>query len=419
MKKVKKSFFGGNITLWSTPTKEDNQFEEVNRRLGLNNIPTLRTKIIISKKCHQYIASLHEEFTSKERLAICKMERTNNNEFTMVDMIHPHQKAHGSEVETTDEGMERQMQYLMENDKENIHKWNCVLHSHHSMGVFWSGTDNNARLWLNDGRFMSFAIVTAYDKSDKRNISYKGCVNFYQPYNIEIDADIEYEDFDALALDEYKKIFNEALPVEKARLLEERKEELNPKIDSLFKEINDFLGVDFTDELVKNYTNVVNFKYPNKAISGLIDEIEKEAEKNVMNMIMETNSELIQRLRQSNEEVTLFENYNSQKLAQLKEHMETTKFDNTYAWYYWSWGEWEKPKQKKNKGKNKTKPTEWYYNDSNFATVMEIKDILSLPSRCAIIIGADRRWMWYDRALNVYVAIDDLDDDQWERIYND
>ena len=50
---------------------------------------------------------------------------------------------------------------------------------------------------------------------------------------------------------------------------------------------------------------------------------------------------------------------------------------------------------------------------------MEIKDILSLPSRCAIIIGADRRWMWYDRALNVYVAIDDLDDDQWERIYND
>ena len=64
----------------------------------------------------------------------------------MVDMIHPHQKAHGSEVETTDEGMERQMQYLMENDKENIHKWNCVLHSHHSMGVFWSGTDNNARL---------------------------------------------------------------------------------------------------------------------------------------------------------------------------------------------------------------------------------------------------------------------------------
>lgn len=178
---------------------------------------------------------------------------------------------------------------------------------------------------------MSFAIVTAYDKSDKRNISYKGCVNFYQPYNIEIDADIEYEDFDVLALEEYKKIFNEALPVEKARLIEERKDELNPKIDSLFKEINDFLGVDFTDELVKNYTNVVNFKYPNKAISGLIDEIEKEAEKNVMNMIMETNPELIQRLRQSNEEGALFENYNSQKLAQLKEHMEKTKFDNTYA----------------------------------------------------------------------------------------
>jgi hypothetical protein len=55
------------------------------------------------------------------------------------------------------------------------------------MGCFWSPTDDNARLSLNDGRQLAWAVVTAY-KDDE--INYKGCINFYKPYNIEIDVNV-------------------------------------------------------------------------------------------------------------------------------------------------------------------------------------------------------------------------------------
>ena len=43
------------------------------------------------------------------------------------------------------------------------------------MGVFWSGTDDNARKDLNDGRFMAFAVVTAYKlgKDNEIDVDYK------------------------------------------------------------------------------------------------------------------------------------------------------------------------------------------------------------------------------------------------------
>ena len=71
--------------------------------------------------------------------------------------------------------------------EENLEDWNCILHSHHHMGCFWSWTDDSARLGLNDGREFSISIVTAYSGED---VNYKGCINFYTPYNIEIDLDI-------------------------------------------------------------------------------------------------------------------------------------------------------------------------------------------------------------------------------------
>lgn len=57
--------------------------------------------------------------------------------------------------------------------------------------MFWSETDDNARKELNDGRTAAFAIVTAYKGAE---ISYKGCLNFYRPFPLEIDADIDTEE---------------------------------------------------------------------------------------------------------------------------------------------------------------------------------------------------------------------------------
>lgn len=78
------------------------------------------------------------------------------------------------------------------------------------MSCFWSGTDDNARKSLNDGRFMAFAVVTAYShKGDDIEVDYKGCVNFYKPYNIEIDCDMYYED--GYLDDDYNKYIDEYL----------------------------------------------------------------------------------------------------------------------------------------------------------------------------------------------------------------
>lgn len=160
--------------------------EEKNKLYWLNNIwNTSKPRLIIDSRFAFLIKELHRNFPSEERLAKCRVV---NNEWVLyLDwMIFPEQTRSGWECETTQEWANWSMEYLMEQE-ENLEDWNCILHSHHHMGCFWSWTDNSARLGLNDWREFSISIVTAYSGED---VSYKGCINFYTPYNIEIDLDI-------------------------------------------------------------------------------------------------------------------------------------------------------------------------------------------------------------------------------------
>jgi hypothetical protein len=136
--------------------------------------------------------------------------------------------------------------------------WNCILHSHHHMGCFWSWTDDKARLGLNDWRQLAWAVVTSYEW-DK--INYKGCINFYKPYNIEIDVAVTeiYDNplwYDSI-VDRYKDYLDKVKESE-ARFYEFLLDTNKNYIDSItdrpsYKNILDYLWVDITEELNSNY----------------------------------------------------------------------------------------------------------------------------------------------------------------------
>ena len=245
---------------WEVNNNSTKEIEErckaMNNAIGLNNIKLNDNKLQlhINAWCSEHIKTLHKEYPSTEWLAICKIEPQGNWEFIMTDMIFPHQKWVGWEVETTQEWMDWAVKELVER-KEDLSKWNCILHSHHSMWVFWSGTDDNARLWLNDWRTMAWAVVSAYKWEE---ISYKGCLNFYKPYNIEIDCEIDTER--PLFLECYSEFQTAVSDLEQTELEKliaenkERIEELSKTPD--YTRLLEYVGIDISNDLVQNYETI-------------------------------------------------------------------------------------------------------------------------------------------------------------------
>ena len=249
--------------------------EEMNKLIGLNNISIKENiTLLINDWCAEHIKTLHKEYPHTEWLAVCKVEPQGKWVFLMTDMIFPWQKGVGWEVETTKEWMEWLNNELIKRN-ENGKLWNCILHSHHWMGCFWSGTDDNARLWMNDWRQVEWAVVTAYDKEDKNKISYKGCVNFYKPYNIEIDVEV-MNSADMTIVDKYNDYLWKIAESEVAFyefLTEENKE----YIDSITKtpsysRVLEYLWVDITDDLVRNY-NELNDKIWNPELLDYLKQL--------------------------------------------------------------------------------------------------------------------------------------------------
>lgn len=229
---------------------------EMNKLIGLNNIPIKENiTLLINDWCAEHIRTLHKEYPKTEWLAVCKVEPQGNWIFLMTDMVFPWQKGVGWEVETTSKGMERLNKELI-NRNENWKLWNCILHSHHSMWVFWSGTDDNARLWMNDGRQMERAVVTAYEWDD---IKYKWCLNFYKPYNIEIDVEVKDVQWESIT-QKYAEYITKVKEKEGSYyddLLEKNKDYIDSITEApSYSNVLDYLWIDITDELKENYDTI-------------------------------------------------------------------------------------------------------------------------------------------------------------------
>ena len=230
----------------------------MNELVGLNNIHTNEgIVLVINDWCSQHIKTLHKEYPNQEWLAVCKVKPSGEGTFMMTDMLFPWQTTSSWDVETTKEWMEWLTKELIRR-WEKMTDWNCILHSHHHMGCFWSQTDDKARLGLNDWRQLAWAVVTSYEW-DK--INYKGCINFYKPYNIEIDVDVREIYDNPLWYDSIVDRYNDYLDKVKeseARFYEFLLDTNKNYIDSItdrpsYKNILDYLWVDITEELNDNY----------------------------------------------------------------------------------------------------------------------------------------------------------------------
>lgn len=303
-------------------------YKEINEKIWLNNIDVHQAPVLtISSWCHNHIRVLHKKYPSTEWTAICKIVNKWEWQFEMVDMIHPEQKTTSWEVETTDDWMKWAIDHLLERG-EDLWEWNCVLHSHHSMGCFWSQTDDNARLSMNDWRMLMWAVVTAYKWEE---IDYKGCLNFYKPYPIEIDCDIEYytedlywqrEEWGEFVKNRTQEVYNEMV------LTDEKLKSYKCEYD--YTNLLRYLGIDITDELKKN-AEVVQMKMPCPEYEERLKEIMEEAKEKVQE---ETGAPI-------DNELVDWSNWSDNLVHQLEEVKVVKEYTPTYKWnYYGGYNSW-------------------------------------------------------------------------------
>lgn len=443
MRKSNKPVEVERIVTW--PTEED--YKEMNRKLGLNNIKVSKPLTLkISEWCHSHIRNLHIKYPHQEWLAICKTEQVAPWVFELVDMIHPEQTASSWSVTATDKGMDWSVDYLMEK-WEDLSKWNLILHSHHTMWVFWSWTDNNARLGYNDGRFMCWAVVTAYSWDPKTwAISYKGCVNFYKPYNIEIDCEVVQPDRDLRleledylhADEDYEKALKENKENNLRELILENLDKINEMSDQAdYTRIIEYLGIDILEDLVNNFRSVVTTKIPNPQVKEYLIELEDKATKKAEEETQKEEKEIPEELQ----EFILF----SETLEkQIEEAFRT--WNITVPYWYWKhystsfdYGKktqtslfpsaesnrdlndgYEYSPQSKSVVEEIWEDETTIYTRKWFPTVKDLKEELNLSDEDTVIYDTEWKRMIYCKRTQQYEYIEDyLDivDEYWSVLY--
>lgn len=384
-------------------------YQQMNDKLWLNNIKLEKQpSLTISEWCHKHIKELHKEYPKDEWLALCKIENRWGWEFYLVDMIHPWQTTSGWSVSTTDDWIDWAVKTLQER-WEDMWLWNCVLHSHHSMWCFWSWTDDNARKDLNDWRFMAFAVVSSYrNNGTDMEIDYKGCVNFYKPYNIEIDCDMYYEeiDLDKNYLEYFTKYGQYKEEIFEAKL-KDKQEEINWLIDQPdYTRVIDYLWLDIAPILEENYRDVVVKKMPNPQVDIIIKtcEIEagKEAEEKLKEdwVLMDSMIEYEERYAWSND-----------LKAQLKENIkDRTKIQSRDSY--------NKITSQSNRVFSEDEDyyeNYWYrFTSRRYPTVNEVRWALGLKPTVNVLLV---NWIWkvYSQANWKYIYADDFDEElDWE-----
>lgn len=374
---------------WTVEPSTVDIHEEMNKAVGLNNVKTNQTLVLtISSKCHNHIKSLHNEYPNTEWLAICKTEKVWEWHFRVIDMLHPQQKWVGAEVETTADWMRWLMDYLKEHN-EPLEQWNLVMHSHHHMWVFRSWTDDNARLWLNDGRDLMWAVVTAYTKEWKTmKVDYKWCVNFYTPYNIEIDCHIDAEE--DWGYERLRKLYNKHKEWEEK--VNERWEELYEQllttqwVKADFSAVENYLWMDIHEELTKNYYKISKF-LPD-ADKTFYETLEQQALWQAISEIpwIDIPNELLE-----------WDDWDNALLEQLKEArnipVPVKDYTKAYDWKIVSQIWFVKDDKEVKKQNSYEINTDYmYFNDINFPDEMELRQEYSVPKW--VDLSIDWNWMW-------------------------
>lgn len=146
----------------------------------------------ISWRVNKLIEKLHAKHPHTERSGIARVAKREGH-YVLTDIKFPEQENSSGNTEMSKEGIDKLIENVIETDIDSMEEWRCRIHSHHTMGCFWSGTDAAAKAWFNDGntRFW-FSVVTAYKGSV---IDYKCALNIFKPINLELDIPVSVEDY--------------------------------------------------------------------------------------------------------------------------------------------------------------------------------------------------------------------------------
>ena len=164
-------------------------------------------------------------------------------------------------------------------------------------------------------------------------------MNFYKPYNIEIDCVVEQPERDLrketeeyLNLDKkYQAKLEENKKDIFRRLVEESIPTINTMSDQVdYSRIIEYLGIDITSDLIKNY-EIVSTKIPNPEVSEFLKLLEKQAEE-------KAKEETPQEEKAPSQEITDFIEWAMPLEEQLKKAFETGETSSRYK----SWTEYSK-----------------------------------------------------------------------------
>lgn len=106
---------------------------------------------------------------------------------TLVDIRVPNQESTHGDTEVSPDNMEKFMMELLDSG-ENPKDWNMWIHSHNTMGAFWSGTDTSQMQSFNSGGpdFFFHMVVSTQGS--------RAACTMYKPFNMMMDeVAIEWE----------------------------------------------------------------------------------------------------------------------------------------------------------------------------------------------------------------------------------
>lgn len=185
-------------------------------------------KFVIPYKLNRILKILVEK--NAREFTLFGKTRIVGEEVQLLDIRVPNQRSSVADTEVSSENLVEFMEKLLE-DGENPKDWNMWIHSHNTMGAFWSGTDTAQMKSFNCGPDFFFHMVMSTTGA-------KGAMTMYKPYDLEnIDIPVYVR---TLTAEEHPEIFTLQEQIE---ALTKRRDELTaaiaPEVDTLLKEIED------------------------------------------------------------------------------------------------------------------------------------------------------------------------------------
>jgi hypothetical protein len=143
------------------------------------------------KKIQDYAHSAHDLFNGAEIGGMAIMEEREKGEWWLIDPIILKQEVSGGSTSLDQEELAHYYTDVAMKRKNNPLRYRFLWwHSHHTMGAFWSGTDDKAIEEMSDGDF-SFALVVSW-KSDPNEHILR--VSYWDPEEAHVDTEFDIID---------------------------------------------------------------------------------------------------------------------------------------------------------------------------------------------------------------------------------